>query len=828
MLFRMRTRMLLPCLTALALVIGCGDDTNKNSGSSGTAGTAGTGGTGGDGGSAGNGGAGGGGLQIEKPENAIDGQYIFFLDDMVVMPDQVQAIADELLAPQSGTLLQVYDSGLVGFAAKGLDDAKALAIGKDPRVTSIGQDCVVTVADSQANAPWNLDRIDTKALTLDTKYDYQLNGEGVHVYVVDSGIRATHMEFGGRVSGGVDLVNDGKGTDDCNGHGTHVAGVIGGTTYGVAKGVSLHPVRVAGCDGKSAASTLMAAASWIQKNRQIPAVVNVSMTSARTAQLNFAYTQIWNNAATITVAAAGNDGKPTNLYSPASDSAVISVGATDMTDTRWSMSNTDPKIFAPGVEIVSADIASDTATATKTGTSAAAAHVTGVIARDLMFRRTKHPAQIAPRLTANAVTGAVKNPGGTTKDLVYGGYTDVPLGFAMTTIAFKDQNGNGLFSDASGVLAKPALWAGINYQYYPQTGRDTPCFLALEAAGFGKGNCLGNGNVFLFPQAWLDVDNIWQTARFMDVDGKPDIGPDFCLRSPTGIQCARAVGAGGWNLSQWDTAFGDNSGWAANPNLWATIQFADINGDGKTDVCGRANGGIYCGTSTGMAFNAPTLWTDSFSDGAGWGGLPSLWGTIRFIDLNGDRKADICGRSSAGIACGLSNGTSFQAVGLWDDYYTDAGPWDDDPAYWATIQYADIDGDGKQDVCGRAQNGIVCRRSTGTAFGPVELWTIDFGDNGGWAGNQNLWGTIQFPDINADGRADVCGRSNSGVVCALSTGTRFVLTQMWSPTFSDVAGWSAQPYYWGTIRYADLNGDGTKDICGRSGDGIVCGAAPVP
>jgi len=580
---------------------------------------------------------------------------------------------------------------------------------------------------------------------------------------------------------------------------------------------------VADCQGNSAASTLMAAAGWIQKNRQVPAIANVSMTSARYLQLDFAYAQLWNNAKMITVAAAGNDGKPTSQYSPAGYGSSISVGATDKTDTRWPMSNTDPTIFAPGVGIVSADIASDTATATKDGTSAAAAHVTGVIARDLMFRRTKFPTKISSSLTTNAIAGAVQNPGGTSKNLVYGGYTDVKMGFATPTVI-----DNGFFSDASGVLAKPALWASIVYTHYAQTGKYVPCSLTVQAGGFGKGQCFDNGNMFLFPEAWLDTDNIWQTAKFIDIDGKPSIGADFCIRSPSGIQCAQAVGAGGWQVASWDTTFSDASGWATTPAYWSTIQYPDVNGDKKADVCGRGVGGILCGLSDGTKFGTPTQWTTEYPDSSGWAGAPSHYGTIRFPDLNGDGKADVCGRSTLGLVCGLSTGTSFQAVTLWDDYYTNGGPWDEDPAYWATIQYADIDGDGKQDVCGRAANGIVCRRSTGTTFGPVELWVQDFADNGGWAGNQNLWGTIAVTDINGDGRADVCGRSNSGVVCALSTGKRFVLTQMWAPGFSDAAGWHLQPSHWGTIRFADLNGDGVKDVCARSANGLVCGDAPVP
>lgn len=806
-------------------LMGCGDDNNQNSptgGSGGSAGSGGEGGGGGSGGNGGSGGSGGGGIQIEKPANAIEGQYIFFLDDKVVMPDQVKAVADELLAPQAGTLLNVYDSGLVGFAANNLDDAKALAMAKDPRITSIGQDCVVSISESQANASWNLDRIDTKALSLDTKYDYLLTGEGVHVYVIDSGIRATHQEFGGRVTGGTTFVDDGKGTDDCHGHGTHVAATIGGTTYGVAKGVSLHPVRVADCQGNSTASTLIAAAGWIIKNRQLPAVANLSITGPAFYPLDWAYQGVWNTGNMNTVAAAGNEGKPTNQFSPGRISAVISVGATDKTDARWAMSNTDPTIFAPGVEVISADITSDTATSIKTGTSMAAAHVSGVLALDLQFRPAKHPAQILPDLVGNASTGVVQNPGGTKKDLLYSRYVDPKMGFGPVTHTFKDVNDNPILGDASGVLDKPSFWASISYVYhYPA---DTPCLLGIHPQNIAVANCVGDGNVFSFPPAWLDIDNIWRTAQHIDIDADQNRDADFCLRSPQGIQCGKAVGAGIFPLQQWDTGFSDVAGWATNPAYWSTISYPDVNGDGKADVCGRSGAGIICATSDGNGFVDYKNWTTFFDDAASWATHPSYYGTIRFPDLNGDGKADVCGRGGGGVLCGLSTGTSFE-VSQWDDYFTDGGPWKGD-AYWGTMQFADIDGDKKMDICGRAENGIVCRRSTGTTFGPVELWEPNFGDISGWAGNQSHWGTIRFPDINGDGRADVCGRSTIGVYCALSTGSKFAYGMIWSDTFTDAAGWAAQPYYWGTIRFPDINSDGHRDICARDGNGITCGLAP--
>src|SRR5262249_34216735 len=148
--------------------------------------------------------------------------------------------------------------------------------------------------------------------------------------------------------------------------------------------------------------------------------------------------------------------------------------------------------------------------------------------------------------------------------------------------------------------------------------------------------------------------------------------------------------------------------------------------DGKTDVCGRAGNGIVCELSDGVELTSLPTWTTYFSDGGGFEANESYWGTIHFPDLKGDGKADVCARAAPGVFCGLSNGTSFDTVTKWDSYYADSGVWDEDPKYWSTIQFPDINGDGKADICGRAPNGVVCELSDGTKFTNLLTWTTTF------------------------------------------------------------------------------------------------------
>jgi hypothetical protein len=184
---------------------------------------------------------------------------------------------------------------------------------------------------------------------------------------------------------------------------------------------------------------------------------------------------------------------------------------------------------------------------------------------------------------------------------------------------------------------------------------------------------------------------------------------------------------------------------------------------------------------------------------------PSYWKTIQFPDVNGDGKADVCARNGDGVLCELSNGVdAFGAAGSWADTFSNANGWNVDQSYFGTIQYPDIDGDGKADVCGRAAQGVYCGLSSGTAFGAVVPWATVFSDVNGYAADATRWATIQFTDLDADGRADVCGRSVDGVICGLSTGTSFA-TSLWTSAFGDAAGWQTQPSYGLTVQVPNLN-----------------------
>jgi hypothetical protein len=284
--------------------------------------------------------------------------------------------------------------------------------------------------------------------------------------------------------------------------------------------------------------------------------------------------------------------------------------------------------------------------------------------------------------------------------------------------------------------------------------------------------------------------------------------------------------------------FDDAHGWGSDPSYWKTIQFPDLNGDGRRDVCGRGSGGIHCALNLYYNFGPLTLWTQGFSDAAGWKSHPSHWSTIRFPDVNGDGKADVCGRAYNGIHCALSDGvSSFGTLTHWDRYwgFTDQNRWNTDPSYWETIQFPDIDGDGMADVCGRGfdnsgDGGIVCGNSTGQVFTFTRVRTQFFSDANQWNTKRSFWATIRFPDLNGDGRADVCGRGSAGLWCGLGGGYGQYFNQptLWSNLYSDQNFWDSDESHWGTIQYADINGDKKADVCGRGFDGLQCGEAIVP
>lgn len=313
----------------------------------------------------------------------------------------------------------------------------------------------------------------------------------------------------------------------------------------------------------------------------------------------------------------------------------------------------------------------------------------------------------------------------------------------------------------------------------------------------------------------------YKSIRFADVNG--DGVADLCYRgSPAtgGINCALALNGSFGPATSWTSAF--DSSWSSNEYYWGTIQYADVNGDGRADVCGRGPGGVYCALSNGSSFGPLTLWSPAFSDANSWNSDPSFWKTIRFADVNGDGKQDVCGRGTLGIYCALSNGSSFGPAALWSSQYSNSNNWQSDPSYWSTIQFADLNGDGKADVCGRGGAGMICAVSNGSQFVNLAVWTTQFNDSYGWRAPQ-YYSTIQLADIDGDGKADVCGRGGSGVYCGRSTGGAFgsdVFT-VGAASFSDANGWAAAEYY-ATLQVVDADGDGRADVCGRGYLGIWC------
>ncbi|TXH75168.1 MAG: hypothetical protein E6Q88_03785 [Lysobacteraceae bacterium] len=350
--------------------------------------------------------------ELRTARHPVPGEYIVVLKDSAASLAhennriaRVAAVAGQIAGEHRARLKRSYDRVLRGFAVEA-DHAALTRLLADPRVAYVEENGYVHANPTQSNATWGIDRVDQRNLPLSTTYTYNTIAAGVHAYIIDTGVLVTHTEFAGLMCDGFDAVVGV--TTDCNGHGTHVAGTVGGTTYGVAKGVTIHPVRVLGCTGSGTWDGVIAGMNWVAANRVLPAVANMSLGGGANTAVDAAVANLSNAGVTVVVA-AGNNSSDACGFSPARAPAAITVGSTTSTDAASSFTNWGAclDIFAPGSSITSAWHTGTTATNTISGTSMASPHVAGAAALYLAGNPGATPAQVTAALIANATQNAI-------------------------------------------------------------------------------------------------------------------------------------------------------------------------------------------------------------------------------------------------------------------------------------------------------------------------------------------------------------------------------------------------------------------------------------
>src|SRR5688500_3611969 len=348
----------------------------------------------------------------QRADKRIANQYIVVLKDGVAdVEGEALRLARDFGGDRNDT--HTYQRALKGFSVR-MPEQQALRLADDPTVAFVEEDGIVSLGTTQTNATWGLDRIDQRDLPLNGTYTYTPTGTGVRAYIIDTGIRATHTQFGGRVISGFTAINDGLGTNDGNGHGTHVAGTVGGSIHGVAKNVTLVAVRVLDSSGNGTNSGVIAGVDFVTSNHQAgqPAVANMSLGGGASSALDTAVNNSINDGVTYAVA-AGNESQNACNVSPARAPNAITVGSTTTSDARSSFSNfgTCVDIFAPGSSITSTWRTSDTATNTISGTSMASPHVAGVAALFLETNPSASPATVTAAIINSSTPNKVTNAG---------------------------------------------------------------------------------------------------------------------------------------------------------------------------------------------------------------------------------------------------------------------------------------------------------------------------------------------------------------------------------------------------------------------------------
>ncbi|MFJ5693920.1 S8 family serine peptidase [Arthrobacter sp. NPDC093125] len=501
---------------------------------------------------------------------------------------------------------------------------------RSPDVAAVEIDAPVTISETQQPAPWGLDRTDQRTLPLSGSYTSATAGAGVTAYVVDTGVLASHADFGGRVAAGWATVTDGLDTGDCNGHGTHVAGIIAGKTYGMAKAATVVPVRALDCNGAGYNSQVVAGLEWIVSHHQAgtPAVANLSLGSTPSAMVDAAVKGVIADGVSVAVS-AGNSAVDACNSSPARVPEALTVAASDSSDRQASFSNfgTCVDLYAPGVGIASAGISSTTAKATMSGTSMASPHVAGAAALLLSANPALSPADVSAKLLARTSTDVIAAPGPGTPNRLLNTEAAAPapapapvseepvsqLPVAQEPAPAPAASGPSIRSGADIVAAAPdgVLWN------YPANGKGG--FQTREKIGTGWSS-LAKG----FVTDWntdgvFDVIAQWKDGRLSLYAGKPG----------GGLAAAKAIGSG-WGsyhvtVGRWRTAdkYPGILAYDAAGTLW------------------------YYGNSTGSTLASRT------KAGTGWGGL-----YLTMVDFDQDGKQDLLAkRSDGGLVLYRSTGT---------------------------------------------------------------------------------------------------------------------------------------------------------------------------
>ena len=382
---------------------------------------------------------------LKVAKSPIQGQYIVVLKDGAASLSgerssaaRVSTVARDMAGKHRAKVVRTFDRALRGFVARA-DDAALARLLADPKVAYVEEDGIVSINATQTGATWGIDRVDQRDLPLNSAYTYDTTAAGVHAYIIDTGVLTGHTQFTGRMGNGFRAIaDDGRGTSDCNGHGTHVAGTVGGTTYGIAKAAIIHPVRVFGCGSTGSNSDIIAGIDWVAQNRVLPAVANMSLGGGASQATDDAVNRLIASGV-VAVVAAGNSGTDACLSSPARVPNAITVGSTGTNDARSVWTSTQSSswgscldIFAPGTSILSAGISGTSATATLSGTSMASPHVAGVAALYLANNPSATPSQVTTAIinnsTPNKVTDARTGSPNRLLYSLFGGTTPPPTG----------------------------------------------------------------------------------------------------------------------------------------------------------------------------------------------------------------------------------------------------------------------------------------------------------------------------------------------------------------------------------------------------------------